>query len=497
MSRSLATLLGVAVACWLVPACVRRPPASHLSSRASEVCWDCFWQHQPPALREELRRFYASRETRDPLLASDAEHLAGRIGGDPQAVCGAFRRLRRAVPRIQQAQRRLIAAEELAFTAEECGEDAAPFFRSAARAARAAGDEWKANVYAATAEGRFVPEFGETAIRRDLRVPANPVAYVLGESVVRLTAGSRVGVQVERTVRDWLSAQVRYDFSARPVGPRDLLGYHEGARLGDLLPTGVVAVPLQGTLAARRDDRWLAPDERGVFRFEVLPDKIQYPATRAARGLALLPDTHGVSALVEQAARGKVDLVIACGDSPDKAKAAYHLARLGIAVWFPCDRFVGDLLGHDARATLIGSAPARVEGHVAVIGDRPVSFSVSETIVVEDTSAHGNERYHDAAWRYYSELARAVPLRLERVQVEGAGKAARLVARARELGARAVALRVADAEDAGALREWLAQSTENRAVLFHSAPYPDGERLFRDFPRQTTFGDPRPRFIGG
>jgi hypothetical protein len=45
------------------------------------------------------------------------------------------------------------------------------------------------------------------------------------------------------------------------------------------------------------------------------------------------------------------------------------------------------------------------------------------------------------------------------------------------------------------VRDWLASSREHRAVLFHTAPYPAGYRLFTEFPEQTTFGDPRPVFL--
>jgi hypothetical protein len=44
------------------------------------------------------------------------------------------------------------------------------------------------------------------------------------------------------------------------------------------------------------------------------------------------------------------------------------------------------------------------------------------------------------------------------------------------------------------VRTWLAESPQHRAVLFHSAAYPPGERVFAEFPKQTTFGDPRPVF---
>ena len=87
--------------------------------------------------------------------------------------------------------------------------------------------------------------------------------------------------------------------------------------------------------------RWLAADGAGVFRFEVLPDKIQYPTTRGRQGLALLVDTHGVSALVEPALRLGASLVVACGDYPAKMQGAFDLARHGVNVYFPTDLFSG------------------------------------------------------------------------------------------------------------------------------------------------------------
>ena len=38
-------------------------------------------------------------------------------------------------------------------------------------------------------------------------------------------------------------------------------------------------------------------------------------------------------------------------------------------------------------------------------------------------------------------------------------------------------------------------SPHRRAVLFHTAPYPAGYRLFEEFPGRTTFGDPKPHFL--
>jgi hypothetical protein len=205
-------------------------------------------------------------------------------------------------------------------------------------------------------------------------------------------------------------------------------------------------------------------------------------------------DTHGISSLVEASLRLDAELVVGCGDHPEKMKAAFYLATRGVNVYFPCDRFVGDVLGYEAPGTLIGSAPVRASAGDAVIGDQPVEFSVDETIVVEGTSVNSNEHYYDAAARYFGRLSEALPLRLEIVTVDGSGEAAKIVGKAEELGASAIALRVRTEADAAPVQAWLAASQRHRAVLFHTAPYPPGYALFGEFPEQTTFGDPRPRF---
>jgi len=42
--------------------------------------------------------------------------------------------------------------------------------------------------------------------------------------------------------------------------------------------------------------------------------------------------------------------------------------------------------------------------------------------------------------------------------------------------------------------EWLREDGSRRAVLFHTAAYPEGYKLFFEFPRQTSFGDVHPVF---
>ena len=491
------TLAALSLGCLLllvVSGCAGK--AATTEAQAPPVCYECFWSHQDPAFRAELVRVYETRDPADPLLAADVRYLLSRVRGDREGLCEAFRSFRRLRRSEDDPSRRLFLDETLAFTAGSCGGSPSRYFQRASRSARAAGEDWKAEVYQELANGWYRPRFGQAPLDYRVAAPERTEAYVIGESAIHVRAGCRVGVQMERTVRDWLSYQMSFDFSESAPEPARILTYHEGARLRDILAAAdVTVVPLPGALVAKRGNRWFAPDEQGVFRFEVLPDKVQYPTTRSHGNLAYLVDTHGISTLVEPAIRQGAELVVGCGDYTGKVRAAYHLARRGIDVYFPCDRFVGELIGYDAPGTLIGSAPVSAEPGGAVIGNRPVTFRVDETVVVEDTTSSGELQYYDAPARYFRKLGGILPLKVEWVEIDGAGQSERVVRQALETGATAIAVRVWTEEDYRPVRDWLAASSEHRAVLFHTAAYAAGHRLFHEFPEQTTFGDPKPRFV--
>jgi hypothetical protein len=492
---SIATCLMVAAA-FLVRSIAAADPAAQSAQGSDTPCYECFWKGYTPAFREELIAFYEHFSTDDKLVDAARQLVLARVRDDAAGLCDARASFGPVASFDKDPGRRLLATEARAFLAGACGEDPAPAFAAASEAARADGERWKSEVYRRESRGRFKPRFGDAAIRTKLRAPRGTTAYVLGESAIRVEPGWRVAAQMERVARDWISYQIDYDLSGRSPAPSAIVPWHEGSRIRDILAAvPITLLPVEGALAAEREGRWLAPDGRGVFRFEVLPDKVQYPSTLTYRGLALLIDTHGISSLVEPALRLGAQLVVGCGDHPEKMKAALALASHGVSVYFPCDRFVGDVLGYRARGTLIGSAPVRVDEGGAVIGDRPVRFSVAETIVAEDTPVNSNDRYYDAPARYFRRFAQALPLRLEIVEVDGEGESDRVVRRAEELGASAIAVRVMTEKDAAPVRAWLAGGQERRAVLFHTAPYPAGYRLFEEFPGRTTFGDPHPRYL--
>jgi hypothetical protein len=48
---------------------------------------------------------------------------------------------------------------------------------------------------------------------------------------------------------------------------------------------------------------------------------------------------------------------------------------------------------------------------------------------------------------------------------------------------------VSTKEEHDEVYSWLQEDRTHRALLFHSAPYEDGYRLFFEFPEQTSFGD--------
>jgi hypothetical protein len=323
----------------------------------------------------------------------------------------------------------------------------------------------------------------------------------------------RVGTQVERVYRDWLGTvwdgtnAMSWDLSRRPV-PLPIVrddsnrAHHEGALVEEIQQrVSVDVTPLFGTLIARNPDapdpdgegQWYAPDEKGVFRFKVLIDKVEYPTTHVSGNVGWITDTHGVSAVVSQALEYKSQLVIACGDYEGKMKAAYYLAQHGVNVAFPGDRFENMLIGYKGKGTLIGTAPVhRVEGAGPgfVIGLQPVKFSLSELIVAEDTAERYPTQYYDAPARYFRQLSTFVPLNIKYVAVDDENQLDRIL----NVASSVVAVRIRTDKEDAMLRQWLLKSPNNRAVLFHSGLYPWAQGLFTDFPSQVTFGDLRPRF---
>ena len=339
-----------------------------------------------------------------------------------------------------------------------------------------------------------------------------PTKLVLGGSRIDVPRGATVGVQVDRVIRDihWAPSEfdARVPPDRAPAAPEQVVPYMEGRLAADLMRiAGVRLLPLTPAvvkLDPGQPGYGHAPDAEGNHRFLIDSSKIGYASARkAGPDLVELPDTHGFASVAAEAARRKPFLVMACMDMPAKAAAALDLAGRGIHAYGSTDRFGYELLGYrvmnPAAAVVIGSAPIRkgADGG-AVIGGQPLEIALDETIVAQWTDRQTYPwQYNDSAWRYFAALEDLYGLGLRVVKATAdAGGLERLIDVARARGARVVAVRVGKANsedetrhDAAVLSTWLREDPRHRAVLFHTAAYEAGYRLFFDFPTQTTFGD--------
>jgi hypothetical protein len=320
---------------------------------------------------------------------------------------------------------------------------------------------------------------------------------VLGKSVIHVTRDFLVKSQVDRVTRDWLLA---FQPTGRPwQSANGLLFYsHEGARLTEITSySGARLVPVWGMKATKVGKNWYAPDETGTLRFQISPDKIrEYPSTIVLdERHVIVNDTHGISALAWDSA--DANLVVGCGDHKGKMDAAYHLATKGIDVYVPTDRLLGLLIGADVKGTIIGSAPVKPVAGGAEIGNQPIEIDPEEEIVVSNAIAVYPLQYYDTPLRYFRALGEYCgrQLKITDVAVEEYGYAVPVVDTARDRNARLIGIRVKSVKEHDAVAAWLKEDARHRAVLFHTAAYKDGYKLFGEFPNQTSFGDIHPEFV--
>src|SRR5437016_5784614 len=259
---------------------------------------------------------YQSYKTYDPIVMADLRYIVWRGSGVKDcAALSLYRDLR-----DQNPDRQLMAKAIAAFGEPECGQSNMLALKQAAEYARSVGRKPEADIFDQLAQKAFKPQFGKTDIAAELKVPAKAKAMVLGETTIVLKPGMRVGTQVERVARDWASYEMRWDLSRKLI-PATLIGYHEGAFVHKIAEFANIEItPLAGTLIAKKGEQWYGPDEKGIFRFEVLPDKVTYPTTHVAGDMGWIEDTHGISAVVSQALEFNSQVVVGCGDSGVKRR---------------------------------------------------------------------------------------------------------------------------------------------------------------------------------
>ncbi len=331
---------------------------------------------------------------------------------------------------------------------------------------------------------------------------------IIGNSSVTINKGDKVITQNDRVLRDWLGVQLQNPFRGEVLKTfserltydeeelREDIGWHEGGRLLDIMESiEVKRVPVVGTVVAKHGGKWYAPDEGGVFRFEVPQDKVSYPTTRfLSEDIAVIIDTHGINMMVEQTVRNDADVAIGCCDHPGKIKAALHLSRYGTKVLCFTDLDAYRLLGHNSE--VLGSPPMEVEGGSVVFGSRPVRIYKHETVVVTDS---GDEKYalwyYKAPALYFREIIKTFPLQVYTVKLDDFNQANKIYERARETKAKIVATRVFNRDDYEEAKIWLEESKDHKVILFHSASYPYGKLISEEYPKQISFNDPNPQSL--
>jgi hypothetical protein len=344
-----------------------------------------------------------------------------------------------------------------------------------------------------------------------------PKEIILGKSKIIVPPGALVGAQVDRVTRDTTlpdGSDLKNAYPFRVVTDKSgLVTYMEGRLAGQLIDYAKVQVvglgPAYAKLVGETGD-FYTEDGAGNFKFRVDPSKLNYSSVLYAdkRSFAVMIDTHGFNAVaapaihLAQLSKKKLSLVIACMDLPSKAEAALFLAQNGINCYGPCDLFGSQIVGYKKdnpnAATVLGTAPIRkLKKGGAVIGNQSVRIALAEEIVVQKTdNAKYPDQYCDAPYNYFRAVQEKLGLALKLTPVVATiGQTDKLVAKAKEVGAQVIGVRVLNEKDAAPIAAWLKENPKNRAILFHSAAYEPGYDLFFQFPKQTSFGDLNPQVL--
>ena len=319
---------------------------------------------------------------------------------------------------------------------------------------------------------------------------------IIGESGFEMDEEDILVSQVDRVTRDWLSSQLQ-DYDSENIltvfsegYDVENIGWHEGGRIKQYKEVNFTHKLSYGILAKKIDGKWYAPNEEGIFMFEVPEDKIIYPTNRfLAEDLVLIMDTHGVNMLVYDALKENATVVMGCCDSVGKVEAALYLNEKGIKVICNTDKYL--YLGLGQAKLSYGSVPFKIENSKIIFGRQEIEIKVDETIIVMNTTEDYGTSYYQTPTLYFMKLKKitTLPLDLEIVNVNGESETYKLVEKAEELNASVIAARVYNEEDYEPLKEWLENNENNRLVLFHSEPYPYGYKLYREFSEQVTFND--------
>ncbi len=490
--------------------------ALSLSRTNNNDFFSSFWKHHDSVEKNRILKSFDSGTFARTALAQK-EVILARIKSDTKKLYDSLNQFQRLSETASSLEEKIFNLENAAMLQLELNGQS-DLFRQAAKVSSELGLNYKKELYNRIEKNiKLQPPIHNDIVRK-IDVPEGANTLVLGKSAIHVSNNSRLFAQSDRVLTDWYSGMYRDIFSE--VDSHNIIPWHEGKMINEILrglsltntkfdffslnkksrhsKNTLNMTLVYDTFAFQSTEgKWYAPDEKGVPRFEVLVDKIQYPSTKRAGTVAFLNDTHGISSLVAQAVNGNASVVLGCGDTPGKMHAASYLSEKGIDVFFQNDRFSGLVLGYQSPGILMGTAPIRKEGDSVVIGSQPIEVSLNETIIVQNTNLLYPGQYYDAPRRYFDELQKVSGVKLKTIiqNVKTIKETYKVTDLARKQNSNVIAVRVAYEEDAKAVEAWLAENENNRAILFHSASYDPGYMLFEKFPLQTSFGDLKPIFI--
>jgi hypothetical protein len=270
------------------------------------------------------------------------------------------------------------------------------------------------------------------------------------------------------------------------------IGWHEGGRMRDLKNNlNIEAKTAVGTIIAKKDNKWYASDDKGIFSFEVPLDKVSYPTTRFfTPDIAMIIDTHGVNMLVEQAIRKEANVVLSDCDHEGKTKAAIYLSKHNISVICFPDRFTHMALGHDAN--LVGSPVWRFENNSMIYGDSPLLLEKYDDIVVTNADLGKSYAvwYYTTPFFYFSFVNMTFPLNITVSTIDDFGQLDKVFDIARQKNINIVATRIFNKDDYTKAKEWMDENKERRIILFHSTMYPYGIKFMQEYINRVSFNDP-------
>ena len=216
MKKSLAIFVaGIAVgvlATIYIPA-ILNPAEQRVRPEDPGVCYSCLWDDE--ALRKDLINFYRQYRTPDPLVAADVMYILWRATEVPN--CDVLKAYRRVAEQEHDPARRLGRNSHsvwrpgvwfLRFQGFPPGGQNRTAGRQGMGGAGIAGPQ----------QASLSSALRARAIKASLHPPANATAMVLGESMIVLTPNMRIGAQVDRVARDWISYQLKWNLTDERLG---------------------------------------------------------------------------------------------------------------------------------------------------------------------------------------------------------------------------------------------------------------------------------------